>query len=202
VVYTVSPGVELRVTGLTGLVLSQGRPAWLGLYSQDYKGRGCHAAFFFLFCVTALSSISHMHFTCFKCTIQLSLVCLQSCHLTITIIIPEHLFFLWDLSLNSECRACKAGTLPLESHLLSILFWLFWRWGGDFLKYLCCSNCNPPDLSLRSYDYRCEPPAPRMTSRTFSCPPQRTPVPLAVSPPFPSLSLWQPFLCCLWVWLL
>jgi hypothetical protein len=32
--------------------------------------------------------------------------------------------------LNSGLHACKAGTLPLEPHLQSILLWLFWRWGG------------------------------------------------------------------------
>jgi hypothetical protein len=33
------------------------------------------------------------------------------------------------LGLNLGLHACKAGTLPLEPHLQSILFWLFWRWG-------------------------------------------------------------------------
>jgi hypothetical protein len=38
-------------------------------------------------------------------------------------------FFLWDWGLNSGLCVCKAGTLLLEPHLQSILFWLFWRWG-------------------------------------------------------------------------
>jgi hypothetical protein len=34
------------------------------------------------------------------------------------------------LGLNSGLCTCKAGALPLEPHLQSILLWLFWRWGS------------------------------------------------------------------------
>jgi hypothetical protein len=37
-------------------------------------------------------------------------------------------FFCWDWSWNSGLCTCKAVTLPLDSQLLSILLWLFWRW--------------------------------------------------------------------------
>jgi hypothetical protein len=45
---------------------------------------------------------------------------------------------------------CKAGMLPLEPHLKSILLWLFWRLVG-LLNYLLglASNQNPPSLSLQ-----------------------------------------------------
>jgi hypothetical protein len=33
------------------------------------------------------------------------------------------------LGLNLGILVCKAGTLPFEPHLQSILLWLFWRWG-------------------------------------------------------------------------
>jgi hypothetical protein len=36
-------------------------------------------------------------------------------------------FFLVGLGFDLTAR--KAGALPLEPHLQSILFWLFWRWG-------------------------------------------------------------------------
>jgi hypothetical protein len=42
----------------------------------------------------------------------------------------------WGLNLGLQaCKACasKAGTLPLDSHLQSVLLCLFWRWG--FLNY-------------------------------------------------------------------
>jgi hypothetical protein len=42
--------------------------------------------------------------------------------------------FWWDCSLNSGLHACKAGTLPLDAALQSILLWIFWRWG--FVNYL------------------------------------------------------------------
>jgi hypothetical protein len=45
------------------------------------------------------------------------------------------LFFWWDWGLDSRVHACKAGTLSLEPQLLSILLWLFWRWGlANFLS--------------------------------------------------------------------
>jgi hypothetical protein len=31
-----------------------------------------------------------------------------------------------NFGLNSGLHACKAGTVPLEPHLQSILLWLFW----------------------------------------------------------------------------
>jgi hypothetical protein len=37
--------------------------------------------------------------------------------------------FLTVLGFYSRLRACKAGALPLEPHLQSILLCLFWRWG-------------------------------------------------------------------------
>jgi hypothetical protein len=39
--------------------------------------------------------------------------------------------FLVGLEFDSDSGlcACKAGALPLEPHLQSILLWLFWRWG-------------------------------------------------------------------------
>jgi hypothetical protein len=36
--------------------------------------------------------------------------------------------FLYVMGLNSALHTCKAGTLPLEPRLQSILVWLFWRW--------------------------------------------------------------------------
>jgi hypothetical protein len=39
--------------------------------------------------------------------------------------------FWWDLGFNSGLHTCKAGMcLLLETHLQSILLWLFWRWGS------------------------------------------------------------------------
>jgi hypothetical protein len=38
--------------------------------------------------------------------------------------------YVFCLFLNSGLRACKTGTLLLESCLQSILLWLFWRWWG------------------------------------------------------------------------
>jgi hypothetical protein len=37
--------------------------------------------------------------------------------------------FWWDWGLKTGLWACKAGTLLIEPHLLSILPWLFWKWG-------------------------------------------------------------------------
>jgi hypothetical protein len=54
-------------------------------------------------------------------------------------------FFWWTWGLNSQLCTCKAGALPLEAHLQSILLWLFWRWGKG--------GCMPPawdDLEPRS----------------------------------------------------
>jgi hypothetical protein len=55
-------------------------------------------------------------------------------------------FFWWDWGLNSGLCSCKAGILPLEPLLQSILLWLFWRLG--LMNYLptLALNCNPPDL--------------------------------------------------------
>jgi hypothetical protein len=38
--------------------------------------------------------------------------------------------FSWDWGLSSRLCAYKAGALSLETHLQSILLWLFWRWGS------------------------------------------------------------------------
>jgi hypothetical protein len=59
-------------------------------------------------------------------------------------------FFLVVQGLNSGLRACKADALLPETHHLSFLLWLFWRW--DVVNYLpgLTSNCNPPYLSLSS----------------------------------------------------
>jgi hypothetical protein len=59
-------------------------------------------------------------------------------------------FFLWNWSLNSGLCTCKAGALPLEPHLQSILLCLFWRWGlANFLSSLA-SNHYPPNPRLPS----------------------------------------------------
>jgi hypothetical protein len=66
------------------------------------------------------------------------------------------------MHLCNFCFHLQTGALLLEPHLQSILFWLFWRWGGlmNYLPWLAL-NQDPPDLSLSSsYDYRCEPLAP------------------------------------------
>jgi hypothetical protein len=44
--------------------------------------------------------------------------------------------FLWGWGgefKTSSLHACKAGTLLLEPNLLSILLWLFWKWGSHEL---------------------------------------------------------------------
>jgi hypothetical protein len=40
-----------------------------------------------------------------------------------------NLFFWWEWDLNTGLWACKAGAIPLEPYLQSILPCLFWRWG-------------------------------------------------------------------------
>jgi hypothetical protein len=55
----------------------------------------------------------------------------------------------WDWHLNLGLRICKAGVLPLEPHLQSILLWLFWRWGSCCLLGLA-SNLHLLDPSLPS----------------------------------------------------
>jgi hypothetical protein len=57
-------------------------------------------------------------------------------------------FFWWDWGLNSGLCTCKAGAVPLEPHLHSILLWLFWRWGLENYLSPWASNHNLPDLSL------------------------------------------------------
>jgi hypothetical protein len=66
------------------------------------------------------------------------------------------LFFWVGLGFKFRLCACKAGTFLLEPYLLSILLWLFWRWG--FSKYLpeMSLNLNSPNLSPSSWDYRHE----------------------------------------------
>jgi hypothetical protein len=50
----------------------------------------------------------------------------------ITSVPCSYIFFFGGIGewqgLNSGFHICKAGTLPLEPHLHSILLWLFWRW--------------------------------------------------------------------------
>jgi hypothetical protein len=45
----------------------------------------------------------------------------------------------------------EKSTLPLETQLQSILFWLFWKWGG-LMNYLhgLALNHDFPDFSLPS----------------------------------------------------
>jgi hypothetical protein len=47
----------------------------------------------------------------------------------------------WYWGLNSGRCPCKAGTLPLETHLQSLLLWLFWRWGVS--QTICQAGLNP-----------------------------------------------------------
>jgi hypothetical protein len=44
------------------------------------------------------------------------------------------IYFFCETGFWAWLHACKAGFLPLEPHLQSILLWLFWRWG--LVKYL------------------------------------------------------------------
>jgi hypothetical protein len=69
--------------------------------------------------------------------------------------------------LNSVLPAWNAGALPLETHLQSILPWLFWIWGVDLKNYLSrlALNLDPHNLSIpSSEDYRGEPLAPDLYS--------------------------------------
>jgi hypothetical protein len=56
------------------------------------------------------------------------------------------LTFFFFIGWVSGLHGYKAGALPLETHLQSILLWLFWRWG--FRNYLpgLVLNWDPPDL--------------------------------------------------------
>jgi hypothetical protein len=40
----------------------------------------------------------------------------------------NQIFFWQDWGLNWGLHTCKAGALPLQPCLQSILLWLFWRW--------------------------------------------------------------------------
>jgi hypothetical protein len=61
-------------------------------------------------------------------------------------------FFFLDETrgLNSGLHTCKAGTLPLEPHLQSMLLWLFWRQG--LMNYLpgLAWNHDPPNLTSQA----------------------------------------------------
>jgi hypothetical protein len=65
-----------------------------------------------------------------------------------------------DWHLISGLCACKAGALSLELYLLSILLWLFCKWG--LVNYLLglASNLDPPDLGFPS----------RITDMSHWCP--------------------------------
>jgi hypothetical protein len=81
------------------------------------------------------------------------------------ILYPFGFFFflegLWYWGLNSGLGACKAGALPLEPQLQSILLWVFWRWGLMSCLPELASSLSPPDVSLPdSWDYRDEPLVP------------------------------------------
>jgi hypothetical protein len=60
-----------------------------------------------------------------------------------------HLCFWWDWSLNLKFHACKAGALPYEPHLQSVLLWLFWRWGSLELFAWNGLNLDFSDLSYQ-----------------------------------------------------
>jgi hypothetical protein len=47
-------------------------------------------------------------------------------HLTLEALSVVLIKFWWDWSVNSGLCSCQARALPLESHLQSILLWLFW----------------------------------------------------------------------------
>jgi hypothetical protein len=57
-------------------------------------------------------------------------------------------FFWWNWSLNSGLCTCKAGALPFQPQLQSILLWLSWRWSLKLFARLA-SNHDPFDLSLQ-----------------------------------------------------
>jgi hypothetical protein len=57
--------------------------------------------------------------------------------------------FLWDGSLNQGLCICKAGALPLETQLQSIMLWLFRRWG--LVNYL-------PRSGLELWSSQFQPP--------------------------------------------
>jgi hypothetical protein len=59
-------------------------------------------------------------------------------------------FFFGNWDLNSGLLTCKAGSLPLEPVLQSILLWLFWRWGLENHLSRLTLNHDPSDLSLPS----------------------------------------------------
>jgi hypothetical protein len=61
------------------------------------------------------------------------------------------LFYLFfgGLGLKSGLCTCKAGALPLEPHLQTILLWLFCRWGWSH-EFGLAFNHDPPDLNLPS----------------------------------------------------
>jgi hypothetical protein len=55
------------------------------------------------------------------------------------------LFVLVGWGLNPGLHTCKAGALALETHLQSILLWLFWKWGlTSYLPGADCKLCSQP----------------------------------------------------------
>jgi hypothetical protein len=54
------------------------------------------------------------------------------------------------LGFNSGFCACQEGALLLDSHLQTILLWLFWRFQVNYLPRLAL-NRDPPDLSEPSH---------------------------------------------------
>jgi hypothetical protein len=59
-------------------------------------------------------------------------------------------FVFWWGQGGAGLHAHKAGALPLEPHLQSILLWLFWRWGLVNYSPRLALNHDPPNLSLPS----------------------------------------------------
>jgi hypothetical protein len=78
-----------------------------------------------------------------------------------------YFFFSWDCGLNSGFHFCKAGALPLEPHLQSILVWLFWKWGSHYLPRLA-SNCHSSDLSFPSSRITGESTAPSCNAVSYN----------------------------------